>query len=71
MTSPTPVIGPITAMPFKIIRDVESPDGITTSKEGHLIVSSISVHAGQNTSILVSIFHQINAPTCTKEFFNF
>ena len=42
MTTPTPVIGPITTMPFKVIRDVESPDGITTSKQGHLIVSSMS-----------------------------
>lgn len=36
-----PLIGPASTMPFKVIPDVENPEGITSTPEGQLVVSSM------------------------------
>ena len=36
-----PLIGPVSSMPFKVIPDVENPEGITTTSDGGLVVSIV------------------------------
>lgn len=36
-----PLVGPVSSMPFKVIPDVENPEGITSTPEGGLIVSIV------------------------------
>ena len=39
VTTFKPLVGPVSKMPFKVIPDVENPEGITTMPDGYLAVS--------------------------------
>ena len=36
-----PLVGPVSSQPFKVIPDVEIPEGIASTAEGHLVVSTM------------------------------
>ena len=37
----TPLIGPVSTLPFKVIPDVENPEGIATTSDGGLVVTTM------------------------------